>query len=186
MSAKNLLSHTDQLLRELGVETEQNVGFRWMSNRVPLSGEVPPRIRYRLIAVHTRLGGEWSELEKKRAMPLRFDFRVEDTILVELDTRHHFSSARRTTLDFYDGLRHSLDFNSYRDLCNTFSTEADRYQAKREALDFPFPGGRTAQRAYFDFAKDVLAPAHGFRLIRIPVANEEQVEKLELRLRVLL
>jgi hypothetical protein len=181
-----MVSRVGDLLADLGIAASRDVSFAWMTNRVPLGDEVPtpPRLTYRLMAVHARLGGDWSRLEKKRRALLRFDFQVDDSTLIEVEPRYHFSSARMTTLDFYEDLDHSLDVVQYRELCSRFSGDADRYQSKREAPDFPSPGGRTAQRAYFDTAKDLLAPAHGYRLIRLPAADDDLIESLGLSLRV--
>jgi len=188
MSRKIAVSKVEQLLVDLGIPAQRNVPYDWVTNRSPLGDEfpAPPRVRYRLMAIHTRLGGDWSRLERKRPMPIRFDFQVDDQTLIEVDRIFHFSSARMSTLDFYEDLDHSLDVELYRELCLRFSTEADRYRSKREAADFPFPGGRTAQRAYFDAAKDLLAPAYGCRLIRLPAADDDLIESIGLRLRVLL
>lgn len=144
------------------------------------------RVRYRLMAVHARLGGDLSALEQKRHTPLRFDFQVDDKTLIEVDRKEHFSSYRMSSLEFYDGLNHDLDIDSYRKLCSKFADSADRYSANRDTPDFPFPGGRSAQRAYFDAAKDLLVPANDYRLIRLPAADEELIESIGLRLRVLL
>lgn len=173
---------------DLGISVQRAVPFKWVTNRSPLGDEfpAPPRVRYRLMAIHARLGGDWLKMERKRTMPIRFDFQVDDATLIEVDRRHHFSSARMSTLAFYEDLDHSLDVDLYRDLCSKFSTAADRYRSTRESSDFPFPGGRTAQRAYFDAAKDLLAPAYGYRLIRLPAADDDLIESIGLRLRVLL
>lgn len=188
MSEENVVARVEEILSDLGIAADRDVAFKWMTNRAPFGDDfpAPPRVRYRLMAIHARLGGDWTRLEEKRRSALRFNFQVDDTTLIEVDRKFHFSSARLSTLDFYDDLDHSLDVESYRQLCLRFSTAADRYRAKREASDFPFPGGRTAQRAYFDAAKDLLAPAFGYRLIRLPAADDELVESLGLRLRVLL
>lgn len=180
------LAYVGEVLNHLGLLAKRQVTFTWMSNRVPLDGDVPPRIRYRLMAVHSRLGGDWERLEQKRRSPLHFDFQVEETTLIAVDRRHSFTSARNQTLGYYEGLQHSLPIPQYRDLCHKFSDKADRYQAKRDAPDFPFSGGRGAQRAYFDIAKDLVVPANGYRLIRLPAADAELIEGIELRLRVLL
>lgn len=188
MAGNSAVTQVQQIFDDLGIAAGREVAFDWVTNRSPLGDEhpAPPRVRYRLMAIFARLGGDWSRLERKRIMPIRFDFQIDDTILIEVDRRFHFSSARMTTLDFYDDLDHSLDVELYRELCSRFSTAADQYRSKREASDFPFPGGRTAQRAYFDAAKDLLAPAYGYRLIRLPAADDDLIENLELRLRVLL
>lgn len=183
-----MVSNVHQILSDLGLAVGRRVALPWLDNRAPLGDEfpAPPRVRYRLMAIHARLGGDWTRLEQKRRAPLRFDFQVDDSILIEVERRYHFSSARMATLDFYDELDHDLDLSLHRELCERFSQAADRYQRKREAPDFPFPRGRSAQRAYFDAAKDLLAAAHGFRLIRLPAADRGLVEGIDLRLRVLL
>lgn len=188
MSRKVALSKVEQVLIDLGIPAQRHMAYDWVTNRSPLGDEypAPPRVRYRLMAIHTRLGGDWSRLEQKRPMPIRFDFQVDDQTLIEVDTLDHFSSARMTTLDFYEDLDHSLDIDLYRELCSSFSPAADGYRSKRAASDFPFPGGRTAQRAYFDAAKDLLAPGYGHRLIRLPAADDDLIESIGLRLRALL
>ncbi len=61
---------------------------------------------------------------------------------------------------------------------------ADRYRATKNAPDFPIPGSRTAQRAYLDAARDLLGPAMGYRVIRIP-APEQDVDAVQELLAVL-
>ena len=185
--AGNVVSTVEQILADLGIASQRSVAFGWVTNRSPLGDDfpAPPRVRYRLMAIHARLGGDWSRLEQKRLRPISFDLQVGD-ILIEIDRRYHFSSARMSTLDFYEDLDHTLDLDQYRELCSRFSGDADRYRSTREAADFPFPGGRTAQRAYFDAAKDLLSAAYGYRLIRLPAADDELVKAIGLRLRVLL
>jgi hypothetical protein len=186
MPGKDLVSNVEEILSELGISFQRDVSFEWITNRPPLGDDfpAPPRVRYRLMAVHARLGGDWTRLERKGRRPLRFDFQVNDTTLVEVDQRQHFSSARMVTLDFYEDLDHAIDVNQYRELCSRFSSAADQYQSQREAPDFPFPGGRTAQRAYFDTAKDLLSAAYGYRLIRLPAADDALIESIGLTLRV--
>jgi hypothetical protein len=45
---------------------------------------------------------------------------------------------------------------------------ADRYRAGKPTRDFPFAGGRRAQRAYFDAFRDLVAPSFGLRVLRVP------------------
>lgn len=170
------------------MDVRERVTFDWLTNRAPLEDEKspPPRVVYRLTALHARLGGDWERLRNKRTRLLTYDFVVNDEVLIEVDQLFHFSSARQETLDFYDGLDHSLDIRRYRELCTGFTDEADKYQRNLEAPDFPFKGGRTAQRAYFDAVKDLLAPAYGYRVIRLPAATDEQVDGIPLTIRVLL
>lgn len=186
MTFEGVVSFIEGLLNDLDLRFERDVTVGWMTNRAPIgdAGAVPPRVRYRLMAMHTRLGGDWSKLEAKRSASLRFDFRVGET-LMEVDRPQHFSTARSTTLDFYDELDHSLDIDQYTKLCAGLAESADRYRAGLQAADFPFPGGRTAQRAYFDAAKDLLAPANGFRLLRVPAVDGVSADDIAARLRVM-
>jgi hypothetical protein len=188
MSANDADTRVDQILVDLGIPAQRDVVCNWVTNRSPLGDEypAPPRVRYRLMAIHARLGGDWTRLDQKPPRPIRFAYRVDDNTLIEVDRRYHFSSARMSTLEFYEDLDHALDVDLYRELCARFSNDADRYRAKRDASDFPFPGGRTAQRAYFDAAKDLLAAAYGYRLIRVPAADDDLIERIGSSLRVLL
>lgn len=115
-----------------------------------------------------RSRGDLLKLQNKRRSPLPVDFDVGQRLLLEVDEPQHFSTPRLQTLDFYEGLQHDLDIDRYRDLCIRYSGEADSYRRTKAAADFPFPGGRTAQRAYLDAVRDLLAPAFGFMLIRVP------------------
>jgi hypothetical protein len=188
MTIESAIDSVRHELQSSGMEIREGVTFDWLTNRAPHENEppLPPRIMYRLIALHSRLGGDWLKLEKKRKRLLSYHFLVNEEVLIEVDRYFHFSSARLETLGFYEPLNHSLDIRRYRKLCEQFAERADRYQQRREAPDFAFEGGRTAQRAYFDTVKDLLAPAYGYRVVRLPAATDEQTENISLTLRVLL
>ncbi|MEA1902175.1 MAG: hypothetical protein U9N56_01475 [Actinomycetota bacterium] len=125
-------------------------------------------------------------MPRKRRHRLRIDAQVDDSTLIELDTKQHFSSARLSTFPFYEGMQHDLDLEKYRELCSQYGEAADRSQRTREAVGFAFPGGRIAQRAYFDACKDLLAAAYGYRLIRIPILDGEFTSEARLALKTLL
>lgn len=175
------------LLKQRGLDVEESVRFDWLTSKTPMETDssVPPQVKYRLISIHRELGGDWLRLPKKRLQYLRVGIKVGDSTLIELDTLHHFSSARLKTLEMYEGLEHGLDIDAYRALCHEHLEQADKYQRTREAPDFPFAGGRTAQTAYFDAAKDLICPAFGYRLIRIPLPEGKLTESAKLALRVL-
>lgn len=176
------------MVEKAGLPITPNVGYPWITNRVPTGDDAstPGRVLYRLSALHVRLGGDWEMRLAKRESQLRFDFRVRDDTLIEVDPIYHFTSARLSTLDFYDGVESHLDVAKYRELCKEHADDAARSFGSKGTRDFPFDGGRAAQAAYFDFAKDVLAPAHGFRLVRLPAPQGELTSELALTLRVLL
>jgi hypothetical protein len=80
---------------------------------------------------------------------------VDDTI-VELDEIQHFSGERLVSLNRYAGIRVDLDVPAYSELVATFRAVADKAWATKTAADFPFAGGRRAQRAYLDAVKGPL------------------------------
>jgi hypothetical protein len=188
VSKRQVLSEIRELVEEAGLPIEPNVGYPWMTNRVPIEDDTstPARVLYRLSALHVRLGGDWEGRLAKRETQLRFDFLVRDDTLIEVDPVYRFTSARMSTLDFYDGVESHLDVDRYRELCETYAEDANRPFGSKGTADFPFEGGRAYQAAFFDFAKDVLAPAHGFRLVRLPAPEGELTSSLKLTLRVLL
>lgn len=187
MSKRQILSEIRALVENAGLPITPNVGYPWITNRVPIADDASTRGRvlYRLSALHVRLGGDWEKRLAKRESQLRFDFEVGDT-LIEVDPIYRFTPARLKTLDFYDGIESHLDVAKYRELCEMHGEDAARHFGSKATADFPFEGGRAAQAAFFDFAKDVLAPAHGFRLIRLPAPEGEFTSALALTLRVLL
>jgi hypothetical protein len=154
-----------------GYEFTVNSSFAWLSGLGPFepsASSAPEPVRQRLTDMHAALGGDLQKLQNKRRSSLPVDFDLGDRLLLEVDEPQHFSTPRLQTLDFYEGLQHDLDIDRYRDLCIRYSGEADSYRRTKTAADFPFPGGRTAQRAYLDAVRDLLAPAFGFTFIRIP------------------
>lgn len=167
---------------------QRRIGFDWITNRVPARDDIgiDPRVKYRLVRLHSQLGGDWSRLEAKRSRPLFYDFAIGASTLLEIDQKHHLTSERLVTLSYYDGLEHHLDINEYERLCAEYRDQADSYKRSSEAIDFPFLGGRRAQRAYFDSVQDLLAPAFGYRVVRIPAPENEMTESLSIALRALL
>ena len=188
VAKSEILRDVVAMIQDSGLAIRPNVAFPWITNRVPREHErdTPPRVIYRLSALHVRLGGNWAARLQKRVIPLRLDFQVGASTLIEVDTVPHFSTARLTSLGYYDDMEHNLDVDGYAALCDAHRSSADLYQYSRQPVDFPFPGGRSAQMAFFDFVKDLLAPAHGFRLIRLPAPEGIFTESMALTLRVLL
>ena len=68
-------------------------------------------------------------------------------------------------------MKHELDLEVYRSLCQRYHGPAQKKYAHKTARDFAFAGGRTAQRAYMDAVRDLLAPAFGLRVLRIPAPD---------------
>jgi hypothetical protein len=153
-----------------GVNLDAEQVLPWLSglgHAEPEAQDAPQAVLDRLAEIHDALGGDESLLRGKRRQPSRVDFLAQGQIIVELDEFQHFTSARLLTLDFYDGVEHGFEVDLYRRLCYQNVAKADAYRASKPAKDFPFPGGRRAQRAYLDMCRDLLGPAFGFRVIRI-------------------
>lgn len=188
MSNGNVVDEVEERLRSMGVDLDRGVTFDWLTNRTPVDedAQIPSRVKYRLLALHGHLGGDFAALSDKPRRYLSVDFQVGETTLMEVDRLHHFTSERLASLGFYDDLEHRLDLGLYRKLCSQHRDSADAYQRSREASDFPFEGGRRAQRAYFDTVQDLLLPAKGYRLIRLPVPDNEITDVVEMTLRVLI
>lgn len=88
---------------------------------------------------------------------LSCDFFVpERHLIIEYDERQHFSEARKRALELYPaGL--PIGFN-----VATWQEECGRIKAKDNK-----PPYRDEQRAFYDTLRDFLAPANGYRIIRL-------------------
>jgi len=161
------------LAAERGIELVAQASKPWLSglgHLDPAVDEVSPKVLEHLAAAYSILGGS-SDVSMRRRKPLMVDFTLGNDTIVELDEFQHFTSARLQTLDFYQDASHGLDLNSYRGHCRRTMVRADRYFAAKPATGFEFPGGRRSQRAYLDMVRDLLGPAYGERVIRIPAPH---------------
>lgn len=145
----------------------------WLTGFGHLDAGVTSRTPTEVIDVLRRifmvLGGDESLLRAKRAVLLRPDGFLRGRIL-EIDEIQHFSTARLAALDLYpDDAPLGYDRDEYRSLCRRWASNGgDRYRANKQTAEFPRCGGRTAQRAYFDALRDLVAPhAGGGPVIRI-------------------
>lgn len=164
----------------------------WLTNR----GHLEPVLRERasqsmlgvLEEIFVELGGDADALSRKAGMRLRPDFLMGTADqIVELDEAQHFTSSRQSTLERYPvALPLGFDLAEYRDLCGTLSAGADKNFGHRQAVEFPGPGGRRRQRAFFDALRDFAAPLCGHGpVIRIPAPERDPHLAAE-RLRVAL
>ena len=135
-----------------------------------LSNTIPPEVVAVLRRVFIALGGDEDVLRSKRSGALRPDGFIDGQLL-EIDEIQHFTTPRLVTLDLYpDAAPLGFDRDDYRSLCRRWAPRGgDRYRATKPTVDFPRPGGRTAQRAYFDAVRDLVAPHVGVGpVLRIP------------------
>jgi hypothetical protein len=155
-----------------GFEVERGVVVTWLSNLGHLNGAIKSdEAAANLHELHVHLRGDETLLASKRAGSTpRLDFVFPArNLVVEVDEIQHFTSERFAILNRYaDTSRLAFDVERYRALVERWRDRADRYRAMKPAADFPFPGGRRAQRAYFDACRDLLAPEGEMRVLRVP------------------
>lgn len=158
-----------------GFAFQRGVSQPWLTSK----GHIAPSIRSQLDeqtlttlgAIYEALGGSEDLLAGKRSgSSPRIDFLLaEHSVAVEVDEIQHFTSDRLRTLELYPADAPVLfDVDEYRELIGRWCGSADRYRAGKPTVDFPFPGGRRAQRAYFDAVRDLAAPGFGLRVLRVP------------------
>lgn len=156
-----------------GLDLTRGVTVGWLSNLGhlnPAIGDDPTAAALRQL--HMDLKGDGYRLASKRAgSSPRLDFVLSTKkLIIEIDEIQHFTSDRLTSLRAYPSDQDcAFDIEKYCNLADRWRCRGDRYRAAKMATDFPFPGGRRAQRAYFDACRDLAAPAHGFRVLRVPV-----------------
>jgi hypothetical protein len=155
-----------------GLELQRGVTVPWLSNvghlNAALGGD---DTIHELRELHLRLRGDEQLLAAKRSgSNPRLDFVLPNQkLIIEVDEIQHFTSDRLITLHAYpDGLACAFDIEHYCALVDRWRQRGDRYRAAKPTADFPFAGGRRAQRAYFDACRDLTAPAHAFRVLRVP------------------
>lgn len=149
-----------------GYDMQRNRTVPWLTTRGHLDGAlvdvVPSEVLAVLRRIFLRLGGKEDLLSTKRILRLRPDAFLDERIL-ELDEIQHFSSARLATLALYpDNAALGFDRHQYERLCSRWAPRGgDGYRAAKQTREFPQRGGRTAQRAYFDALRDLIAPYAG-------------------------
>jgi hypothetical protein len=159
------------LARADGIELQHDAAASWLTNVGHLNATLSPSVARQLRELHLKLGGDPTLLASKRGGGgPRLDFLIaERHLVVEVDEIQHFTTDRLTTLRSYgDSPNLAYDVENYCSLISRWHGRADRYRAAKPAADFPFPGGRRAQRAYFDTCRDLAASEGGLRVLRVP------------------
>jgi very-short-patch-repair endonuclease len=132
---------------------------------------VPESTLRLLRTIYEWLGGDEDALAGKRAgSSPRPDFLLPlASLIVEVDEIQHFTTDRLRTLELYpEAALLAFDVGEYRTRISQWSSVANNYRAAKPAVDFPHPGGRRAQRAYFDAVRDLVAPSFGWTVRRVP------------------
>jgi hypothetical protein len=154
-----------------GITLERGPAATWLTNLGHLNPILGPTVSDELRKLHTLLGGDATLLASKRSgSSPRLDFLFAGrNLVIEIDEIQHFTSDRLATLNTYTETADiAYDIEHYCALIGRWSDRADRYRAAKPATDFPFVGGRRAQRAYFDAYRDLVAPEAGLRVLRVP------------------
>lgn len=164
---------------ELGVSTHPGIPVPWLTVRGHLDlfvqRHASPDALSTLEHIHRILGGDSTALATKRQGRIAPDLTTPDGQLIEIDELQHFSSARGRTLETYPPTL-TLGFSRahYTELIHRWRSRADRSFAHKSTADFAWPGGRTAQRAYNDALRDVLAPEFtGLPVIRVAAPDRD-------------
>jgi hypothetical protein len=153
---------------------ERGYRLSWLSNRGHLAMQelgAPDSVIEHLHEIYIRLGGNEKALAAKRpGSDPKPDFLTDSQQIIEIDEIQHFTTDRLTTLRIYPtDIELGFDQAEYITLCESSRSTADRYRAAKPTRDFPHPGGRRAQRAYFDALRDLAAPVFGHGpVIRVP------------------
>ena len=145
----------------------QRFSVDWLINK-PLREHF--RERYdAAMAVFDALGGDRDGLDAKRIMKLVPDAYLPQpyNCLVEFDEVQHFTRFKQKALELYPlDFAYGFDVAQWLACCRRSWTEAEAkgasgYRARKP--EFPFEGGRHAQRAFFDMFRDFLPPLWGLR-----------------------
>lgn len=172
-----------ELIGSVGIEVERKPKFSWLINKVLPDDTVPNDTLWKMFQ---SLGGYEEGMRLKKVLSLPLDGYVpKRNCLIEFDEIQHFTTYRKITLDHYPKdatVRFNID--TYRSWCErhaekAYEKGAQGYRAPKK--EFPFEGGRAAQRALFDACKDLLPPTKGLSpTIRV---SEFQVPSLKSDLR---
>jgi hypothetical protein len=155
-----------------GFELQRELTVPWLSNLGHLNlGIGDENASNELRELHRQLKGDEDLLAAKRSgSHPRLDFVLSSQkLIVEIDEIQHFTTERLATFRAHPTpLDCAFDIEHYCSLIDRWRQRGDRYRAAKPTTDFPFAGGRRAQRAYFDACRDLIAPAHGLRVLRVP------------------
>ena len=148
------------IVRELGIKV-QKCNFGWLTNRVTVSDGA-------LWHTFLALNGEPEAMQSKRPRRLSPDGYLPDhKRLLEFDELQHFTVFRFRTFEHYPvDTQLGFDIDAYRSLCSRYADAAlkkGQSGYRKPKSEFPFDGGRAAQRALFDACRDLLPPQHDLR-----------------------
>jgi hypothetical protein len=130
--------------------------------------------------VFVELHGSEDLLRAKTRGGMDADFLLGNWV-VEYDERSHFTRARLATFVHYPrGTTLGYDTGEYSRLIEVHYARGERGFAHKKAAEFPGPGGRMRQRAYFDAFRDLAAPTlQSHPVLRVASPEEDAVVGLQ-------
>ncbi|MCC6837040.1 MAG: hypothetical protein IT234_00760 [Bacteroidia bacterium] len=168
---------TEIVSEVLGQSAETDRTFDWFINK-----HLKEHFGFHFNTIHNifnELNGDSNTSTTKRTVPLDCDayFGGRYNFIFEFDEFQHFSSARLRTLEHYPKeLKLGYNLDAWKYLCSSHEGKANKYRYNKSTVDFNFPGGRTAQRAYLDCFRDFLPEVNGLNpTVRI---NEFEVAEI--------
>jgi hypothetical protein len=128
-----------------------------------------------LKTIFDRLNGDENGLIGGAHRMLQLDWLIDESkLVVEIDESQHFTTERLVTLRSYPAdAEVAFSVSEYITLCEILRAGSDLYRAEKPARGFQRPGGRRAQRAYFDAVRDLVAPLSGWRVFRVPAGHND-------------
>jgi len=148
---------TDIVSTVLNEQAQTNISFDWFINKH--NKEHFGKYFMTIDRIFATLKGDKQANQTKRVKALECDayFGGQYHFIFEFDEYQHFSSSRLRTFNFYPiDLVVNFNIEEWKRLCENHKDKADKYRKAKATVDFNFPGGRTAQRAYFDCFRDFL------------------------------
>lgn len=160
-----------------GVKLLPRPSLPWLSVRGHLDRavqrEAPAETLDELHRIHMALGGSPSALSAKSRGSIRPDLVTPTGQIVEVDEVQHFTTARQVSFREYpQNIPVGFSIDHYLRLITIWRSKGDAAFAHKKSVDFNFPGGRQAQRAYNDALRDLLAPVFtGMSVVRVAVPD---------------
>ena len=147
----------------------------------PVRELLPANVVDALDLVLEDLDGDPAKLRAKTRGAMRADFLLLPSRHVEYDERSHFTRVRMATFARYpDDVPLAFDADAFCELCEHHYVRAERGFAHKTADEFPGPGGRMRQRAYFDAFRDLAAPhLQGAPLVLVACPKEDPAVGLQ-------
>ena len=156
----------------------------WLTPRGHVQPKVetalPQEVLSALARIFAELDGDEDGMRAKTRGSMSADFLLGEHV-VEYDERSHFTGSPLATFDHYpDDVALGYNSEDYKRLIVLHRLRGERGFKHKLAAEFPGPGGRMRQRAYFDAFRDLTAPSlQGHPVLRVASPEEDPVVGLQ-------